>query len=84
LELSYGVLFLGAALGGLVVLVLFSLMTLAQEAERFQDHLELKLGQSKNFTPAPVNERLAEKLLELEHLDLGLVTAADSRNPGGP
>jgi hypothetical protein len=37
-----GVFFLGMVLGGLILLVLYSLLTMAQKGDKFQDQLELE------------------------------------------
>jgi len=53
--LSYGVFFLGVVLGGLGLLVIFSLLAMAQKGDEYQDQLEFALRQRQNLDPSLVN-----------------------------
>lgn len=60
--LSYVVFSLAGLLGGLVLLVIFSLLTMAQKGDKYQDQLEFALRQRQNSAPSLVNPAKSEDL----------------------
>jgi hypothetical protein len=54
--ISYGMLTLGVVLVGLVLLVIFSLLSMAQEGEKGLEHMELILRQSEGLISPLVQE----------------------------
>jgi hypothetical protein len=60
--LSYGVFFLGVVLGVLVLLVIFSLMAMAQKGDEYQDQLEFALRQRQNLDPSLANPEKSENI----------------------
>ena len=46
---SCGLLFLGVVLGGLLLLVIYSLMAMAQKGDKFQDQLELEKSRVQEY-----------------------------------
>jgi hypothetical protein len=71
--LFYGVFFLVVVLGGLVLLVIFSLLAMAQKADNYLDQLEFNLGQRQDCPPASVEEAKSPNLSGLAKPDLKLV-----------
>ena len=47
----YGVCILGVVLGGLVLLVLYSLMAMAARVDRYEDQLELEQYRVREYAP---------------------------------
>jgi hypothetical protein len=60
--LAYGLFFLGVVLGGLVLLVIFSLLAMAQKGDEYQDQLEFALRQRQDLDPSLVNPGKSENL----------------------
>jgi hypothetical protein len=60
--LSYGVYCLGVVLGGVVLLVIFSLLAMAQKGDQYQEQLELALGQRQDLASSRVNPGNSENL----------------------
>jgi hypothetical protein len=50
---SYGILFVGVAVGGLLMLVIFNMLAMAHRQDEDQDRLEIELGRG-NLSLAPV------------------------------
>jgi hypothetical protein len=50
----YGVCILGAVLGGLVLLVLYSLLAMAQRGDACLDQLEMEMLKNHNATPSVI------------------------------
>jgi hypothetical protein len=67
----YGVCIVGAVLGGLVFLVLYSLVAMAQRGDQYLDQLEIK---------KPKNHQTATSLLKAENP--GIPVAADLYHGG--
>jgi hypothetical protein len=53
--LFYGVIILGIVLGGLVLLVLFSLLTMAKRGDEYLERMELELLQTAQSAPFRIN-----------------------------
>ena len=53
----YGVCILGAGLGGLVLLVLYSLLVMAQRGDACLDQLEMEMLRNHNAAPSLINRR---------------------------
>jgi hypothetical protein len=53
----YGVVILGMVLGGLVLLVLYSLLAMAQKGDEFYDQLEMEQPRAREYAP-PVSKRV--------------------------
>jgi hypothetical protein len=60
--LSYGVFCLGVVLGGLALLVIFSLLALAQKGDQYQEQLELALRQRQDLPSSLVYPEKSENL----------------------
>ena len=60
--LFYGVIILGIVLGGLVLLVLFSLLTLAQKGDECLDRLELEKRKLCEYAPPRIKSEKSEDL----------------------
>jgi hypothetical protein len=58
--LSYGVFCLGVVLGGVALLVIFSLLAMAQKGDQYQEQLELALGQRQDLPSSRVNPGKSE------------------------
>lgn len=58
--LSYGVLTLGVVLGGLVLLVIFSLLAMAQKGDAYLDQRECRMLQGQGCAPSPVKEKKSD------------------------
>ncbi|MGA9755789.1 MAG: hypothetical protein WBV23_11685 [Desulfobaccales bacterium] len=71
--LSYGVLILVVVLGGLVLLVIFSLLAMAQQGDSYLDQQEFNLPQQQDCPPASVEEAKSPNLSGLAKQDLKLV-----------
>lgn len=67
--LSYGIFFLGVVLGGLVLLVIFSLLALAQKGDEYQDQLEFALRQRQHLDPSLVNPGKSENIISPANSD---------------
>jgi hypothetical protein len=52
---SYGIVFLGVLLGGMALLVIFSLLVMAHEGDANQDRLEHELRQKDILSPPQAN-----------------------------
>jgi hypothetical protein len=52
----YGVVILGVVLGGLVLLVIFSLLAMAQRSDEYLDQLELEQYRVREYAP-PLTKR---------------------------
>jgi hypothetical protein len=59
---SFGLFFLGVVLGGLVLLVIFSMLAMAQKGDEYQDQLEFALRQRQDSDPSLVNPGQSENL----------------------
>ena len=55
--LSYGVFTLGVVLGGMVLLVIFSLLAMAQKGDAYLDQRECYMLQGRGCAPSPVKEK---------------------------
>jgi hypothetical protein len=60
--LSYGMFFLGVLLGGLVLVVIFSLLAMAQKGDEYLDQLEFALRQRQHLDPSLVNPGKSENI----------------------
>jgi hypothetical protein len=60
--LSYGVFTLGVVLGGMVLLVIFSLLAVAQKGDAYLDQLECILLQGQANAPSSVKEKKSDNL----------------------
>jgi hypothetical protein len=60
--LFYGVVILGIVLGGVVLLLLFSLSAMAQKGEECLDQLELEIGKTFEYAPPRPKSEKAEDL----------------------
>ena len=60
--LFYGVCILGAVLGGLVLLVLYSLLVMAQRGDACMDQLEMEMLKTHQNAPSIINSGKSEKL----------------------
>ena len=58
----YGVIILGMVLGGLVLLLLFSLLAMAQKGDECQDQLELEMRQRLEYAPPRLKSEKSEDL----------------------
>ncbi len=58
---SYELFFWGALLGGVLLLVLFSLLAMAQKGDADQDQLEYELSQAQIFPPYQGNVSTADE-----------------------
>jgi len=56
----YGICILGAVLGGLVLLVLYSLLVMAQRGDECLDRLELEMLNNYNAASAPTKSEKSE------------------------
>jgi len=57
-----GVFILGVVLGGLVFLILFSLLAMARKGDESLDQLELAMLQTPKYAPLPMNRAKSENL----------------------
>ena len=73
--LFYGVCILGAVLGGLVLLVLYSLLVMAQRGDACLDQLEMEILKGHNYASPLINSEKSE--------NLGMSTTSDLYH-GGP
>jgi hypothetical protein len=60
--LSYVVCFLGVVLGGFWLLMIFSLLAMAQKGDEYQDQLEFALGQRQDLAPSLVGSGKSENI----------------------
>jgi len=60
--LLYGVCILGVALGGLVLLVLYSLLIMAQRRDECLDQLELEMLKHHKYASQPIRSEKSENL----------------------
>ena len=60
--LFYGVIILGIVLGGLVLLVLYSLLVMAQRGDECLDQLELEMLKSPEYAPPRIKSEKSENL----------------------
>jgi hypothetical protein len=58
----YGIFILGVVLGGLVLLVLYSLLAMAQKGEESLEKLELKMLQTQEYPPSLANRGKSNRL----------------------
>ena len=58
--LFYGVYILGVVLGGLVLLVIFSLLAMAQKGDEYLEKLELEMLQAQEYAPPLTKTRKGE------------------------
>ena len=58
----YGVCILGAVLGGLVLLVLYSLLVMAQRGDECLDQLELEMLKPLEYAPPRIKSEESENL----------------------
>jgi hypothetical protein len=68
--LSCGVFILGVVLGGLVFLMLFSLLAMARKGDESLDQLELATLQTPKYAPLPMKRAKSENLCVPPHSDL--------------
>jgi hypothetical protein len=61
--LFYGVFILGVVLGGLVSLVLYSLLAMAREGEESLEKLELKMLRTQEYSPPLANREKLKSLV---------------------
>jgi hypothetical protein len=61
--LFYGVFILGVVLGGLVSLVLYSLVAMAREGEESLEELELKMLRTQEYSPPLANRGKSKSLV---------------------
>jgi hypothetical protein len=71
--LSYVVCFLGVVLGGFWLLMIFSLLAMAQKGDEYQDQLEFALRQRRDLAPSLVNPGKSENLGSPANSDPGQV-----------
>ncbi len=71
--LFYGVLSLVVVLGGLVLLVIFSLLAMAQKGDNYLDQHEFNLQQRQDCPPASVEEAKSPNLSGLAKPKMKLV-----------
>ena len=60
--LFYGVCILGVVLGGLVLLVLYSLLAMAQKGDECLDQLELEMLKTHKYAPPLIKSEKSENL----------------------
>jgi hypothetical protein len=60
--LSYGIFALGVLLGGIVLLVIFSLLAMAQKGDECLDQLEFKMLQRQDGGPPLIKEGKSENI----------------------
>ena len=60
--LFYGVIILGMVLGGLVLLLLFSLLAMAQKGDECLDQLELEMRKTFEYAPPRLKSEKSEDL----------------------
>ncbi|MDP1760683.1 MAG: hypothetical protein Q8L43_00485 [Deltaproteobacteria bacterium] len=58
----YGVCILGVVLGGLVLLVLYSLLAMAQKGDECLDQLELEMLKTSKYAPPLIKSEKSENL----------------------
>jgi hypothetical protein len=58
----YGVCILGVVLGGLVLLVIFSLLVMAQRGDECLDQLELEMLKTQEYAPPLIKRGKSENL----------------------
>jgi len=58
----YGVCILGVVLGGLVLLVLYSLLVMAQRGDECLDQLELEMFKTSQYAPPLIKSEKSENL----------------------
>lgn len=58
----YGVFILGVVLGGLVLLVLLSLLAMAQKGDEYLDQLELEQYRVREYAPPLIKRAKSENL----------------------
>jgi hypothetical protein len=58
----YGVIILGIVLGGLVLLVLYSLLVMAQRGDEYLDQMELERLKSLEYAPPRIKSEKSETL----------------------
>jgi hypothetical protein len=57
-----GVLFFGVVLGGLILLVIYSLLTMAQKGDKFQEQLELEEPRDQEYARSVIIRGKSENL----------------------
>ena len=60
--LSYVVCFLGVVLGGFWLLMIFSLLAMAQKGDEYQDQLEFALSQRQDLAPSLTDPGKSENI----------------------
>ncbi len=58
----YGVIILGIVLGGVVLLLLFSLLVMAQKGDECRDQLELEMYKTPEYAPPRLKSEKSEDL----------------------
>jgi hypothetical protein len=58
----YGVIILGIVLGGVVLLLLFSLLVMAQKGDECRDQLELEMHKTFEYAPPRLKSEKSEDL----------------------
>ena len=71
--LSYGIFFLGVVLGGLLSLVIFSLMLMAQKGDEYLDQVEFELRQEQDLDSSLVDPGKSENIGSPANPDPGQV-----------
>ena len=71
--LSYGIFFLGVVLGGLLSLVIFSLMLMAQKGDEYLDQVEFELRQEQDLDSSLVDPGKSENIGSPANSDPGQV-----------
>jgi len=77
--LSYIVFSMGVVVGGLVLLVIFSLLAMAQKGDEYQDQLEFALRQRQNSVPSQFNPVKSENIGSPADSDPGQVDVSQPR-----
>jgi hypothetical protein len=58
----YGIFISGVVLGGLVLLLIFSLLAMARKGDESLDQLELAMLQTQKYAPLPMKRAKSENL----------------------
>jgi len=61
-HMFYGVFIIGVVLGGLVLLVLYSLLAMAQKGEEYLDQLELEQYRVREYAPSLTKKGKSENI----------------------
>jgi hypothetical protein len=56
----YGVIILGVGLGGVLLLVLFSLLTMAKRGDEYREQMEREMKKPFTCAPPPVNREKSD------------------------